>query len=136
MDKSNMGGIYENVLFAVFDKMMESKYYGTLGASAAVATKRLKWTYYYYTLCNLYANNIPNLNANTDSFISHVIRYYENESVEHANVVHFIENAYDYVERNEYVNKYASMQLYEHQKQLFTLMAACRIKDLLNAHIV
>jgi hypothetical protein len=124
MDKSTMDCVYENILLLLFDKMMECKYCIGIGIapSTAAAAKRLKWTYYYYTLCNLYSNNISNLNANVDSFISHAIRYYENESVEHTSVVHFLEHAYDYVERNEYINAHASMQLYEHQKQLFTLI--------------
>ena len=125
MDKSSLDGIYENVLLSIFDKMMECKYYGggsLVSPSATIAANRFKWTYYYYTLCNLYDNNIPNLNANVDSFISHAVAYYENESVEHASVVHFLEHAYEYIERNEYINTYASMQLYEHQKQLFTLV--------------
>ncbi len=112
MDSSAMDGIYENILLSVFDKLMEEKY----------PFSSLKWTYYYYTLCKLYANNIPHLNANVDSFISHVIRRYENEAVEHANVLHFIKHAYDYIERNEYIHRYASMQLYEHQKELFTVI--------------
>ena len=112
MDTSAMDGIYENILLSVFDKLMEEKY----------PSSSLKWTYYYYTLCKLYANNIPHLNANVDSFISHVIRRYENEAIEHANVLHFIKHAYDYIERNEYIHRYASMQLYEHQKELFTVI--------------
>ena len=112
MDTSAMDSIYENILLSVFDKMMQEKY----------PTSSLKWTYYYYTLCKLYANNIPHLNANVDSFISHVIRRYENEAIEHANVLHFINHAYDYIERNEYIHRYASMQLYEHQKELFTVI--------------
>lgn len=122
MDKSSFDGTYESILLLVFDKMMEEKYYGTLSAGAWVADRRLKWTYYYYTLCMLYNNNISNLNTNVDSFIAHVIQWYENESVEHASVLHFVGNAYDYVERNEYIHKYASMHLYEHQKQLFTII--------------
>lgn len=112
MDTSAMDGIYENILLSVFDKLMQEKY----------PTGSLKWTYYYYTMCKLYANNIPHLNANVDSFISHVIRWYENEAIEHANVLHFIKHAYDYIERNEYIHRYASMQLYEHQKELFTVI--------------
>ncbi len=122
LDKTSFDGTYENILLLVFDKMMEEKYYGTLSAGAWVADRRLKWTYYYYTLCILYNNNISNLNTNVDSFVSHVIQWYENEAIEHASVLHFVEHAYDYVERNEYIHKYASMQLYEHQKQLFTII--------------
>ena len=118
METSAMNGIYENILISVFDKLMEEKYSNVVNKSKCT----LKWTYYYYTLCKLYANNIPHLNANVDSFISHVIRRYENEAIEHDNVLHFIKHAYDYIERNEYIHRYASMQLYEHQKELFTVI--------------
>ena len=121
MDKYAFDSTYESILLSVFDKMMEEKYYG-VGTGTWVADRRLKWTYYYYTLCILYNNNISNLNTNVDSFVSHAIQWYENEAIEHASVLYFVEHAYDYVERNEYIHKYASMHLYEHQKQLFTII--------------
>ena len=120
MDTTTLENTYEHILLTVFDKMLEEKYYGTLGSGDWVLKRRLKWTYYYYTLCILYGNNISNLNINVDSFISHVITWYENEAVESTSVEHFVSQAYEYIERNEYIHKYASMQLYDHQKQLFT----------------
>ena len=82
MDKSSLENTYEHILLTIFDKMLDEKYYGTLGSGEWVVKRRLKWTYYYYTLCILYDNNISNLNINVDSFISHVIKRYENEAVE------------------------------------------------------
>jgi hypothetical protein len=122
MDTTTLENTYEHILLTVFDKMLEEKYYGTLGSGDWVQKRRLKWTYYYYTLCILYGNNISNLNINVDSFISHVITWYENEAVETTSVEHFVSQAYEYIERNEYIHKYASMQLYDHQKQLFTVI--------------
>ncbi len=120
MDKSSLENTYEHILLTIFDKMLDEKYYGTLGSGEWVVKRRLKWTYYYYTLCILYGNNISNLNINVDSFISHVIKRYENEAVESTSIEHFVSHAYEYIERNEYIHKYASIQLYDHQKQLFT----------------
>ena len=114
-DPSQMSSIYENVLFDVFDKMLEHKY-------NRLPAARAKWTYYYYSLSVLFNNNVPHLNANVGSFISHAIEYYEPDVYTPENTLHFIENAYAYVERNEFVHRYANLQLYEHQKQLFTII--------------
>jgi hypothetical protein len=114
-DPSQMTGIYENVLLGVLDKMLEHKY-------NRVAALRPKWMYYYYSLSVLFNNRIEHLNANVNSFVAHAIEYYELEASATENVLMFIQNAYEYVERNEFVHRYANLQLYEHQKQLFTVI--------------
>ena len=114
-DAVQMAGIYENVLFDVLDKMLEHKY-------SKSPDVRVKWTYYYYSLSILFNNNVPHLNANTGSFIAHAIDYYESDAYTTENTLHFIENAYAYVERNEFIHRYANLQLYEHQRQLFTII--------------
>jgi len=114
-DPAQMSGIYENILLGVFDKMLEHKYNRS-------RTIRPKWMYYYYSLSVLLNNNIEHLNANVNSFIAHAIDYYEVEASATENVLLFIQNAYEYVERNEFVHRYANLQLYEHQKQLFTVI--------------
>jgi hypothetical protein len=114
-DPSQMTGIYENVLLGVLDKLLEHKY-------NRVVSLRPKWMYYYYSLSVLFNNNIAHLNANVNSFVAHAIDYYEMEATTAENVLLFIQNAYEYVERNEFVHRYANLQLYEHQKQLFTVI--------------
>jgi hypothetical protein len=114
-DPALMTHIYERILLDVLDTMLEHKYSKT-------PSLRLKWTYYYYSLSVLYNNRISNLNANVDSFVSHAIEYYEPELYTTDNILHFIQNAYEYVERNEFIHKYANLQLYEHQKRLFTVI--------------
>jgi hypothetical protein len=115
-DPVQMASIYETVLFDVFDKMLEHKY------SKLSPVVRMKWTYYYYSLSILFNNDVPHLNANVRSFITHVIENYEPEAYTTENTLHFLEHAYTYVERNEFIHKYANLQLYDHQKQLFTLI--------------
>ena len=114
-DPALMTHIYERILLDVLDTMLEHKY-------SKMPSLRLKWTYYYYSLSVLYNNRISNLNANVDSFVSHAIEYYEPEVYTTDNILHFIQNAYEYVERNEFIHKYANLQLYEHQKRLFTVV--------------
>ena len=114
-DPSQMTGIYENVLLGILDRMLEHKY-------NRIAALRPKWMYYYYSLSVLFNNRIEHLNANVNSFVAHAIDYYEVESSATENVLMFIQNAYEYVERNEFVHRYANLQLYEHQKQLFTVI--------------
>ena len=122
-DPAQMTHIYEHVLLDVFNKMMEHKY-------SNQPALRPKWIYYYYSLSVLHNNNVDHLNLNVQSFISHAIEYYESDAystdavvgTDTNNIMHFIQNAYEYVERNEFIHRYASMRLYEHQKQLFTVI--------------
>ena len=126
-DPAQMTHIYEHVLLDVVDKMLEHKY-------SNHAACRSKWIYYYYSLAVLNNNNVDHLNLNVQSFVSHVIEYYESgvysaddgsgggSTNNNNNIMHFIQNAYEYVERNEFIHRYASMRLYEHQKQLFTVI--------------
>ena len=129
-DPVQMTHIYEHVLLDVVDKMLEHKY-------SKQIELRPKWIYYYYSLAVLHNNTVNHLNSNVKSFVSHAIEYYEPEvystdtnsngngngnGANINNIMHFIQNAYEYVERNEYIHRYASMRLYEHQKQLFTVI--------------
>ena len=44
MDKSSLENTYEHILLTIFDKMLDEKYYGTLGSGEWVVKRRLKWT--------------------------------------------------------------------------------------------
>ena len=75
--------------------------------------------FYYYTLIHLMKNKIENVNIYVITYIKNILK----ECYESVNITYFIKNAYDYIEKNEYLSKYRDFQLYNHQKRLFALCA-------------
>ena len=75
------------------------------------------FNYHYYTLYKLIRNNILKLNRHVRELVSRVLNTFE-EDVDKAAI---IENAFEVIERNESLLKYADLNLYEHQKEIFTL---------------
>ena len=71
---------------------------------------------YYYTIVKLFKYNILNINTILKDNITYLIDEYSKT----ADKVTFIENAYDYIERNEEVTKYKDLTLFPHQKKLYT----------------
>jgi ATP-dependent 26S proteasome regulatory subunit len=72
--------------------------------------------YHYYTLYNLIRNNIIKLNRHVKNLVNIVLDKF-NEEIEKSII---IENAVEFIERNENLLKYNDMVLYEHQKDIFT----------------
>jgi hypothetical protein len=77
------------------------------------------FTFHYYTLYKLLKNNISKLNRHIVELSNRIIKMFE----EHVEISVVIENAVDFIERNENLLKYSDLTLYEHQKQIF---AACK----------
>jgi len=67
----------------------------------------------YYTLNNLLKLNVENVNEYLLEFSNYII----NNTV--YNIEKIIYNSYDYIERNDLLNKNSDIKLYTHQKQLF-----------------
>ena len=77
-----------------------------------------KWMYYYFTLFKLLRNTIPHVNRHILQIMQNIILELEEKLC----ISKVIENAVEYIEKNEVLLKYADMVLYEHQKQIFTIM--------------
>ena len=71
---------------------------------------------YFYTLTQLMKYNIANLNVKFSGMIKEIIK---NEEASFSKKK-FIKNAYNYIERNKEIIKYRDIQLYTHQKELFS----------------
>lgn len=71
---------------------------------------------YFYTLTQLMKYNITNLNIKFSNMIKDIIK---NEEPSFSKKK-FIKNAYNYIERNKEIVKYRDIQLYTHQKDLFS----------------
>jgi hypothetical protein len=98
--------IYENVLLEHIEKILIYK-----------QKNNAKWELHYFTLFKLMQNKVINLNTHLVQVITQLMRHYEEE----VNINRIIENASEYIEKNQDLLKYSDMMLYEHQKQVFTI---------------
>ena len=74
--------------------------------------------YHYYTLYKLLQNNIPYMNRHIMQMIQQLIALFADDI--HKTVI--IQNAVEFIEKNESILKYSDLVLYEHQKEIFTLI--------------
>ena len=101
--------IYENTLLSNIEKLLENN---------EVNNIRM-FHYHYFTLYKLIRNNINNLNCHIKKLVDVVLKIFE----EQINLSIVIENAVDFIEKNNNILKYDDLTLYEHQKDLIT---ACK----------
>ena len=100
--------LYEYVLLNNMEKLILNK-----------KNKNLKlFNYYYYTLYKLIRNNIIYLNRHIKNIVNIILDKFENE-IEKSLI---IENAVDFIEKNENILNYGDLVLYEHQKEMFSLI--------------
>jgi len=74
--------------------------------------------YHYFTLYKLIKNNIINLNKHIKNLVNEILKKFEPE----INISTIIENASEFIEYNENILKYEDLALYQHQKEIFTLI--------------
>ena len=79
-------------------------------------SKNKKWIYYYFTIYKLMKNHIVRLNAIFKKCIEKLLELY-NEEID---LLYIISNGGDYLEKNTNLLKYGDINLYEHQKEMFT----------------
>ena len=71
---------------------------------------------YFYTIVRLMKYNIANFNKTFQKIIIKMI----NECKSDFSKKKFVKHAYDYIERNKDIVKYKDIELYSHQKELFS----------------
>ena len=99
--------VYENLLIDTIEKMLKCK-----------EKKNKDWLLHYFTLYKLDKNTITNINKHIKLLIANILKTFEDE----INMTTMIENSVEYIEKNEMLLRHADMMLYEHQKEIFTLM--------------
>ena len=98
--------IYEFLLLGHIEKILQYK------------NNNVKlFTFHYFTICKLITNNIQRLNIHIINFTNKVIEIFTDD----IELSVIIENAPDFIEKNESLLKYSDMVLYEHQKEIFTV---------------
>uniref|UniRef100_A0A6C0HWZ4 Helicase/UvrB N-terminal domain-containing protein n=1 Tax=viral metagenome TaxID=1070528 RepID=A0A6C0HWZ4_9ZZZZ len=91
---------------------------GSSGSGSSGSGVGGKWLVKYFTLYKLLKNNIQHINKYIRIIIEKILSKFEDE----IDMTEFIANSVDCIEKNLLLLKYSDMLLYEHQKQLFTLM--------------
>lgn len=97
--------IYEFMVYEIIKNMLKTK-------------NNNKKMYYYYTLLHLNGLTIINKNAIYNTYIEHIINLFKKD----VPIKTLVENAQNIIEKNEYVYKYQDIKLYDHQKQLFSII--------------
>lgn len=75
-----------------------------------------KYCFNYYTLYQLSKSLVENINTHVIYIVDFLLCKYKN----HINVTNLIFNSVDIIEQNKFLLKYKDIQLYEHQKQIFS----------------
>ena len=88
---------------------------GSGGSGAAIGPN--EWMKHYYTLKLMLQKSVIGVNSHIIDFANYIIDLLKDQ----VQLIGFIRNAYRFIEQNDAVFKYADYQLYDHQKQLFTV---------------
>jgi hypothetical protein len=115
--------IYEFVLlrhlegvFVNFRQMKKLEDKTDKSSKSYVDVKKL-FSFHYLTLYKLIQNNVANINRHLVEIVKKTIKEYEDM----IDMSIIIENAVEFLEKNQQLLKYSDMILYEHQKEIFTI---------------
>jgi hypothetical protein len=115
------GDTYDHHIITTIEMMMEAKNCGPVataaGGGGTPSVGPNEWMKHYYTLKLMLQKSVVGINAHIIDFANYIIDEFKDE----VEIIGFLRNAYRFIEQNECVFKYADFQLYEHQKQLFTI---------------
>ena len=104
-------GLYEFILLSHIEKILFNK----------KTTNDKLVHFHYFTLYKLIRNSVSKINRVVKEITDRVLKIFEEE----IKIETIIENATEFIEKNEELLKYSDLVLYEHQKDIFT---ACQTK--------
>jgi hypothetical protein len=112
LEKNNLGTINQNEIYEFI------LIYHLENILKAETTKDNKiFMFHYFTLFKLIKNNITKINRHILTIVNTVLTKYQDK----IDMTVIIQNAVEYIEKNESLLKYADMELYQHQKEIFTV---------------
>jgi len=76
-----------------------------------------KWNYYYYTLYKIKNYKVKLVNKKVIEYVNYILDLYEKD----IDILDMINNSYNYIEKNECIYVLGNIELYNHQKQLFSI---------------
>ena len=104
--KVNRSIIYEFLILDLWKELVRQ-----------ISKQKQKYAFYLYTLLQLKKATISHINKHVMAIID--------ETIAHANsftkTSEIITNAYEFIEKNQYLLKYEDKTLFKHQKELFTI---------------
>jgi len=100
--------VYEFILLSHMEQIIFSK--------KSANTKLFH--FHYFTLYKLIRNNVIKLNHHIKDLVIKILELYEDEIDKSL----IIENAVEFIEKNDSLLKYSDLTLYEHQKEIFSLI--------------
>lgn len=104
--------IYENLLMEHMEKLLLARKFMNNQQNTKL------FHFHYYTIYKLIRNNILRLNRHIKNLVNIILNKFE-DIIEKSII---IENAVEFIEKNESLLKYSDLVLYEHQKEIFTLI--------------
>ena len=75
------------------------------------------YAFYLYTIIHVLKYQIKDINTYVLKFVNHIIDYCR----KHISIYDVLAKSYEFIEKNKYLMKYADLELYDHQKQIFSL---------------
>lgn len=113
--------IYEYVLIEHLTKFIEYRNndinYKKLNKQTKRENNNKKYILHFFTLCKLIKNNIKLINRHIINIIETTINYCKDD----IEMINILENSVECIEKNKNLLKYGDIQLYEHQKEIFSL---------------
>ena len=112
------GDTFDHHIINTIESIVETKKSatgGSGGSGAAIGPN--EWMKHYYTLKLMLQKSVIGVNSHIIDFANYIIDLLKDQ----VHLIGFIRNAYRFIEQNDAVFKYADYQLYDHQKQLFTV---------------
>ncbi len=109
------GDTYDHHIITTIEVMIETKNRNAAPGAPVVGPN--EWMKHYYTLKLMLQKSVIGINAHIIDFANYIVDTFKDE----VEIIGFLRNAYRFIEQNECVFKYADFQLYEHQKELFTI---------------
>lgn len=98
---------YEFIIMEQLDNLLKYKF----------ANNKL-WIYAYFNIYKMLRNSITKLNSIFINFVNKILEKY-NEDID---LLYIISNSLQFLEKNANLLKYSDMQLYDHQKEIFTMI--------------
>ena len=114
------GDTFDHHIIDTIESIVETKnttIKGGDGGGGAAAIGPNEWMKHYYTLKLMLQKSVVSVNSHIIDFANYVLERLKHQ----VQLIGFIRNAYRFIEQNDAVFKYADYELYEHQKQLFTV---------------
>tara|TARA_B110000967_G_scaffold146723_1_gene150196 strand:- start:10035 stop:12788 length:2754 start_codon:yes stop_codon:yes gene_type:complete len=102
--RDNKQKIFEYILIELFEKLLKNLY-----------KKNTDYAFYLYTLLQLKKSAVHDINKFVNKYIDAAIAYAQTMT----KVDNIMLNAYDFIEKNKYLMKYADKELYSHQRKVF-----------------